>query len=108
MKVHGRHHHKCENPWDEAPPWAVELGYIVGLLLANTEKIMTDTDDLKQAIADLTTQLTANTAEIEDLLTKITTPGVSSADVQSAVASIRALIKSNQDEIDKSNAAFPG
>ena len=108
MKVHGREHHGHENPWHGAPPWDIELGYIMGLILRNQEKIMSDAEDLKQAIADLSTQLTANTAEIEDLLTKITTPGVSSADVQSAVASIRALIKSNQDEIDKSNAAFPG
>ena len=64
-------------------------------------------DDLKQAITDLSTQLTANNAEIETLLTKITTPGVSSAVVTQAVSDIRALISSNAAEVTKAQTAAP-
>ena len=64
-------------------------------------------DDLKQAITDLSTQLTANNAEIETLLTKITTPGVSSTVVQQAVSDIRALISSNAAEVTKAQTAAP-
>ncbi len=62
-------------------------------------------DDLKSAITDLATQLAANNAEIETLLTKITATGTSDADVEAAVASIRDLITSNKAEVDKATAA---
>lgn len=68
---------------------------------------MSDADDLKAAVADLATSVAANNTEIETLLTKITTPGVSPADVQAAVSSIRALIKTNADELAKAQAAAP-
>jgi chromosome segregation ATPase len=69
------------------------------------EKIMSDEEDLTSAITDLTTAITANNAEIETLLTKIATPGITSAQVASHVAAIRALIKSNSDEVTKAQAA---
>lgn len=68
---------------------------------------MAAVDDLKSAIADLATELADNNAEIEALLTKITTPGTSDADVAAAVASIRDLIASNKAEVDKAKAAAP-
>lgn len=62
-------------------------------------------DDLKAAIADLTSELSDNNAEIEALLGKITTPGTSDADVAAAVQSIRDLIAANKTEVDKAKAA---
>ena len=50
MKIYGHHYHHHPNPWDEAPPWAVELGYIVGLLLANTESLMTVSQEVQDAL----------------------------------------------------------
>lgn len=64
-------------------------------------------DDLKAAITDLSTQLDANNAEIEVLLTKIATPGTSDADIATAVTSIRNLITTNAAEVDKAKAAVP-
>ena len=64
-------------------------------------------DDLKQAITDLGTQLAANNAEIDALLTKITTPGTSDADIATAVQSIRDLTAANKTEVDKAVAAAP-
>ena len=68
---------------------------------------MSAADDLKAAIADLTTALEANNAEIDALLTKITTPGTSDADVQAAVTQIRSLISTNAAEVAKAQAAAP-
>ena len=74
-------------------------------IIANQEIIMSALDDLKSALADLSTQLAANNAEIDLLLTKITATGTSDADVEAAVASIRDLTAANKAEVDKAVAA---
>jgi chromosome segregation ATPase len=79
----------------------------VDLLLTRTEKIMSALTDLKAALDDLATQLVVNNAEIETLLTKITTPGTSDADVEAAVTQIRSLITDNAAEVAKAQAAAP-
>lgn len=99
------HHHKTDAPYASAPAYAIELRHILGLILTNQEKIMPAIDDLKAAIADLTSELSDNNAEIEALLGKITTPGTSDADVAAAVQSIRDLIAANKTEVDKAKAA---
>jgi hypothetical protein len=107
MRLFGHHRHREDDPIVTAPGWAVELFYMG---LHNTElleKIMSAADDLKAAIADLATELTANNAEIDALLTKIGTPGTSDADIAAAVTSIRDLIASNKTEVDKAKAAVP-
>lgn len=65
------------------------LKTIIANQKANTEKIMSALSDLQAALADLGTALTANNAEIDLLLTKITSPGTSDADIEAAVTSIR-------------------
>lgn len=77
------------------------------LIIRNQETTMAAVDDLKAAIADLTTELADNNAEIEKLLTKITATGTSDADVAAAVASIRGLLADNKTEVDKAKAAAP-
>ncbi len=74
---------------------------------AMLEKIMSAEDDLTAAINDLTAAVTASNAEIETLLTKITTPGVTDAQVAAHVAAIRALITTSADEVAKAQAAAP-
>ncbi len=67
--------------------------------------LMAASDDLKAAVADLATELNQNNLEIEALLTKITAPGTSDADVEAAVATIRQLITDNAAEVAKAQAA---
>ena len=86
--------------YDTTPKWAE-------IIITNQEKIMSDLTDLQSAVADLATDLTANNAEIGTLLTKITTPGVSSADIQTNVAAIRTLITTNQKTVADAQAAAP-
>lgn len=61
--------------------------------------------DLNDAVADLTTSTATVNAKIDDLLTKITAPSTSDADVKAAVAQIRTLIQQNTDEMAKVAAA---
>lgn len=52
MRLFGFRHHNCQNPWDEAPPWAVELREMLSLIIINEEMIMSAIDDqLTQAEA---------------------------------------------------------
>lgn len=67
---------------------------------------MSVVDDLKAAIADLTTQVNDNNAEIERLLTKIA-GSAPEADLAAATASIRELTASSKTEVDKAKAAAP-
>ncbi len=86
------------------------LGYVLSnqnVTFINQETIMAAIDDLKAAIADLAIQLTANNAEIEVLLGKITAPGATDAQIAEAVASIRDLTAANKAETDKAAAAAP-
>lgn len=76
-------------------------------LAKEMQRMATALDDLKQAITDLSTQIDTNNAEIETLLTKITAPGTSDADVQAAVQQIRDITARNKAEVDKAVAAAP-
>lgn len=95
----------CDDPIE--PAWVIEFCVRLDSNHKLMERIVAAIDDLKAAIADLATELADNNAEIETLLTKITTPGTSDADVAAAVASIRRLISDNKAEVDKAKAAAP-
>lgn len=76
-------------------------------ILRLEEKFMTALSDLQAAVTDLTNTVTDAVSEIETLLTKITTPGVPTADVQAAAASIAAITQGIKDEVAKAKAAAP-
>jgi hypothetical protein len=107
MRLFGFNIHQCDNPMDGAGPAVVEIHSMLAHIIANQEKTMSDLTDLQSAVADLATDLTANNAEIVTLLGKITTPGVSSADIQTNVAAIRALITTNAKAVADAQAAAP-
>ena len=50
MRVFGHHHRHHETPWDQAPPWAIELGLMVSLIIQNTESIMTVSPEVQAAL----------------------------------------------------------
>lgn len=80
------------------PLWAKKL-------LNMQERLMSQSAELKQAVVDLTNALNANFAEMDDLLTKIATPGTPDADVSEAITALRGLIDANTAELDKAKAA---
>lgn len=53
MRVHGRHHHDCENPWDEAPPWALEIGFAMDLIIQMLEKLMSISPEIQEALDEV-------------------------------------------------------
>lgn len=61
-------HRRTDNPWDEAPDWAIELALGLNVIIENQEKIMAAIDDLKTAIAGLITEATT---DINALLAQI-------------------------------------
>jgi len=64
MKVHGHEHHGHENPWDEAPPWALELGYVVGLMLGQLETLIMTVSPEVQATLDAVRQTKSLVASV--------------------------------------------
>lgn len=90
MKVFGRHHHKCENPWEEAPPWAIELGYVMGLILGNTESIMAAIDDLQAAVAAEDTVIDSAITLIQGIPALIAAAGVDPAKLAALQSDITA------------------
>ena len=50
MRIFAQHHHNHPNPWDQAPPWAIELGFMVSLVIQNTESLMTVSPEVQAAL----------------------------------------------------------
>lgn len=71
------------------------------------QRIMAAIDDLKANVSALTTEVTRIAAEIDQLLTVITTPGTSEADIKAAADQIAALTSQLKAASDKSDAAVP-
>lgn len=53
----GHNHHHCDRPWDEAPPYAIELREMLRLIIRNQEKIMIDTSRILTEVARERTEL---------------------------------------------------
>lgn len=50
MQTYGHIYHRCDDPWNKAPPWALELREMLSLILCQMEFIMADIDDLEVAV----------------------------------------------------------
>ena len=76
-------------------------------IIKNLETIMSALTDAQAALADLATAVTDGISEIETLLAKIGTPGVSEADVAALTAQMTAITTGIKDEVAKAKAAAP-
>lgn len=108
MRIFGHHFHKNDNPWDEAPPWAVELRQIGLIILENQEKQMSDlaklsadVDALTAAVATTATVLTGLSADIAAL--KAAVP----PDNQAAVDDLAAKVEAATASLATATAANP-
>jgi hypothetical protein len=100
MKIFGKEHHQCDNPYEGAPVWAVELA---ALMILNLEATMAVSPQV-QAVLDAinaqpdiakavdagfkaeATQIAALTQQVADLTAKINAGGTLSADDTAALA----------------------
>ena len=57
MRLFGFHLHHRENPWDDAPPWALELHAHMELIHLIQEKIMATLDEVLAEVTDESTRL---------------------------------------------------
>lgn len=53
MEVFGIHYHGHKAPFESAPPWAVELRLMLGLILKREERLMSAAQDLNNAVSSL-------------------------------------------------------
>lgn len=53
MELYGYVFHRHKAPFESAPPWAVELRLMLGLILEREEKLMSASDDLNNAVSAL-------------------------------------------------------
>jgi hypothetical protein len=51
MKLFAFHHHHNSDPWIDAPAWAAELRFMLGIIIEDQEKLMAAIDDLATAVA---------------------------------------------------------
>lgn len=77
MQLFAFEHHHERSPWDSAPPWAIELRVMLGLILKTEEDLMSAASDLNNAVSALAlgfasldtavqTELTALSAALAD------------------------------------------
>ena len=72
MKVFGFDQHQTSNPWDSgAPSWAVELGFMLGIVLDNQETIMSTIADLTATLDSIGAKVTTVKTDVETLLAKL-------------------------------------
>jgi hypothetical protein len=94
MEIFGHHRHGTRTPWEQAPPWAIELHCILGLILEHQELTMAAIDDLKTAVTDLHTEVGALGTEMDTLFTDLTNAikGGNDAEIAAAVVAVQAAI----------------
>jgi hypothetical protein len=93
MNLFGRHPRQDEQTWDNAPPWAIELG---AMILYTWEQQMAAIDDLKTAVTNLATEVAAVSNAID-----AKPPSVSEADLQTVVAQINPLVDTLKSVVTK-------
>lgn len=72
MKLFGfdKHHHP--NPWNDAPPWALEIGFMLGIIIKRQEGQMALEDDLNNVVTALATGYAAEHVAIEAEIAALT------------------------------------
>lgn len=61
MKILGFRHHNCEDPWEDAPPWAIELREMLRVVIYKEYENMTVQQDIADALAKVQNDVAAQT-----------------------------------------------
>lgn len=99
------HHHYYHSPdLSEVKGW---INSLHDLIMNRTETIMAKIDDLNAALDDLTNTVNEAVVEIEAQLKIITTPGISDAQADAAIARIQGVTTSLKTEVANLKADNP-
>src|SRR5581483_3146437 len=101
MRIFARCFHGNDDPWNGAPPWAVELREMMGLVLKQDRRLETSDMATKEHLDALTAQVKANTdatAAAQAALTGYV------ATVSDLTAKLQAAIASDDDDAVKAAA----
>lgn len=93
--IFGKHPHQNEWHWDDAPPWAIELG---AMILYTWEQQMAAIDDLKTVGTNLTSAVTALAAAVD---ARNSTHTISDADLVPVIAELTAAVTAINDAATK-------
>jgi len=104
----GRGIHQRKNPWDDAPPWAIELGAIMFIILKQQERrFMATQAELDRLNAAVTADTNAVSAATKALTGFQATVADLTQKLQDAIASgDSAAITKAADDLEANNAAL--
>lgn len=113
-RVFGREEHGCDYPWAEAPPWAIELRNMMGLILKLDQQMEKDNMASKETLDALNATVAANTNATHAAAAALAGYAKSNADLtaelQAAIANSEASddadVKAAIDAITANNAAL--
>lgn len=91
MRNFAQHIHNQDNPWDGAPAWAIELRFMLALVLTEETIIMSQNDDLNNAVTALATGFAALDSAVGAELAAIVAAGAPNPVVAQAIANIGAI-----------------
>jgi hypothetical protein len=90
MRIFGGHRHRNARPWDGAPPWAVELREMLGLVLLSQGIIMSLEQDLLDEVQSETTVIGGVEVAIQNLIDAVAAAGNDRTKLQAALDAARA------------------
>jgi hypothetical protein len=67
----GFNYHNCDRPWDDAPPWAIELREMIRIVINKENRVMTTQADIAAALAAVTSDVAAQTTVTASLVTYV-------------------------------------
>ena len=107
MKIYGHKEHSCDNPWDGAPPWAIELGVQNLIIITTQEAIMAAIDDLAAAVAAEDTVIDSAVTLLQGLKAALDAAGTDPTKLAALSNDIAAKTKTLSDAVAANTPAAP-
>lgn len=102
MKNYAWHLHRCSDPWEEAPPWALELRFMLGLIIQEELNIMASLDDLAADVQAENTVIDSAVALINGFAAQLAAAGTDPvkldalrSDIQTRTQALAAAVAAN-------------
>lgn len=110
MRLFAHWHHKCDDPWEQAPPWALELREMLGLILKQEIKEMTVQQDIADALAKVQADVTAQTTVAASVATYIKglTAQIAALSAQTTDTTTAAALQALATQIENNTASDAG